>query len=80
MFLFNHFLGLHAFFFNQMETVCYTSSFIILLSNFYLKFFLGCAAFGILGPQLGIEPAAPAVEAWSPHHWTTREVLYLFFN
>ena len=30
---------------------------------------------GILVPQPGIEPIPPAVEVWSPYHWTTREVL-----
>ena len=25
-------------------------------------------------PQLGIEPALPAVEVWSPNYWTIREV------
>ena len=38
-------------------------------------FFFGCAAAcRILVPQPGIEPVPPAVEAWSPNHWTTREV------
>ena len=27
----------------------------------------------IVVPQLGIEPMPPAVEAWSPNHWTARE-------
>ena len=31
-------------------------------------------ACGILVPGPGIEPAPPALEAWSPNHWTTREV------
>ena len=29
---------------------------------------------GILAPRPGIEPVPPAVEAWSPNHWTAREV------
>ena len=29
---------------------------------------------GILVPQPGIELPPPAVEAWSPNHWTAREV------
>ena len=33
------------------------------------------AAFGILVPQPGIEPMAPAVEAWSLNPWTTGKVL-----
>ena len=36
--------------------------------------FYGHAACGILVPQPGIESVAPAVEAWSPNHWTAREV------
>ena len=32
------------------------------------------AACGILVPQPGIEPAPPALWAWSLNHWTTREV------
>ena len=28
---------------------------------------------GISVPQPGLEPMPPAVEAWSPNHWTTRE-------
>ena len=31
-------------------------------------------ACGILVPQPGIKPMAPAMEAWSPDHWATREV------
>ena len=31
------------------------------------------AACSILVPQPGIEPEPPAVEAWCPNHWTTRE-------
>ena len=34
-----------------------------------------CAACRVLVPQLGIEPAALAVKAWSPNHWTTRKLL-----
>ena len=32
---------------------------------------VGCR---ILVPRPGIEPGTPVVEAWSPKHWTTREV------
>ena len=28
----------------------------------------------ILVPQPRVEPLPPAVEAWSPNHWTAREV------
>ena len=34
-----------------------------------------CAACRVLVPQLGIEPAALAVKAWSPNHWTARKLL-----
>ena len=30
-------------------------------------------ACGILGPQSGIEPVLPAVEGWSPNHWSAGE-------
>ena len=41
----------------------------------------GGLTFGILVPQPRIRPQPPAVEAWSPYRWTTREVpnKYLFF-
>ena len=53
-----------------------SKSFIFL--NFY---FSGLMACGILVPWLGIEPAHPAEEAWSPNLWTTREVPnHLFFT
>ena len=39
---------------------------------------LSCsAACGILAPQPGMEPMAPAVELWSLHHWTSSEVPHL---
>ena len=41
-------------------------------------FFFGHAACGILVPQPGIEPAPPAVEAWSSNYWTAREVPGVF--
>ena len=31
-------------------------------------------ACGILVPRPGIKPIPPALGAWSPNHWTTREV------
>jgi len=27
----------------------------------------------LIVPQSGIKPVPPAVEVWSPNHWTTRE-------
>ena len=46
---------------------------------FILFYFIGHMACGIPVSQLGIEPASPAVEAWSLNHWTAREVLPLLF-
>ena len=37
------------------------------------------AACGILVHWPGIKPAPPAVEAWSPNHWTAREFPLSFF-
>ena len=39
-----------------------------------------CTACGILIPPPGIELTLHAVEVWSPHHWTTKEVPHLNFN
>ena len=45
-----------------------------------LDYFFGCVACGILVPRPGIEPVPPAVEAWSPNHWTVREFpIWIFF-
>ena len=41
-------------------------------SIYFILFF--AIAQGVFGPQPGIEPMPPAVEAWSLNHWTTREV------
>ena len=40
----------------------------------FFFFFFCHVACGILVPQPGIEPAAPAVRVLSPNHWTAREV------
>ena len=45
-----------------------------ILNLFSFIFWLCSAAWGILVPWPGIKPIAPAVEAWSLNHWTTREV------
>ena len=50
-------------------------SHIYLLFVLFLFLFFFCMACGILVPQPGIRPMPPALEAWSPDHWTTREVL-----
>jgi len=36
----------------------------------YYLFILACS---ILVPGPGTEPRSPAVKAWNPNHWTTRE-------
>ena len=40
----------------------------------FSMFIFGCMACGILVPQPEIEPALPALEAWSLSHWTSREI------
>ena len=43
----------------------------------FLFFFLPChIACGILVHRPGMEPVPPAVEAWSPNLWTSREVFW----
>ena len=42
--------------------------FVTILLLFYVLFFLGCKACGILAPWPGIEPLPPALEGW---FWTT---------
>ena len=37
-------------------------------------------ACGILIPRPGIKPMLPAVEAWSPNHWTAREFPCIFLR
>ena len=51
---------------------------LVIFKNSFLFFWPRPAACGILVPQPGIEPALPAVEAWSLNHWTTREVPIFF--
>ena len=47
---------------------------------FFFFFFWPCGmACGILVPQPGNEPGPAAMEAQSPNHWTTREVLRVYF-
>ena len=55
----------------------------LLLFLFYLFFWLCCMACGILVPRPRIEPVPPAVEAWSPNHWTARkfpDLAFLFLS
>ena len=47
----------------------------------FLNFF--CIAAGLardLSTPTGIKPVPPAVEVWSPNHWTTREVPIFCFK
>ena len=50
-----------------------TKFLILWLKEFFL--WPRCVACGILFRRPGIEPVPPAVEAWSPNHWTAREFL-----
>ena len=43
------------------------------LTTLWGIFWLCHIACGILVPRPGMEPRPPAVEVWSPNHWTFRE-------
>ena len=53
----------------------------VMLQPFVLPLLLlllfGRATRGIVVPRPGIEPVSPAMEGWSPNHWTAREFLVL---
>ena len=49
------------------------------VDSFCFSLFLYYVACIILGPQPGIEPITPPLQAWSLNHWTTREVLVCGF-
>ena len=49
-------------------------NFSILIFFFNLHFLAVWVAHEILVPWPEMEPLSPAVEAWSPNHWTTRKV------
>ena len=51
-----------------------SASFSLFIYIYLFIYWLHCTAYGILIPQPGIEPVSPTVEAWSPNHWTAREV------
>ena len=40
---------------------------------FIFRLWLRCTAYGILGPQPGIEPGSPALDMQSLNHWTVKE-------
>ena len=46
---------------------------------YFILFFFGSTACGILVPQPGIKAMPLAVEARSPNHWTAREVPLVSF-
>ena len=50
--------------------ICFS---VFLFLFLFFSFWPYCMACGIFVPQPGIESVPPAVEAWSPNHWTTRE-------
>ena len=47
--------------------------------RYFILFWPHCMACGILVPRPGIKPVPPAVEAWSPNHWSSREFPLLSF-
>ena len=48
---------------------------------FFISFYFGCVACGILVPRPGIEPRPSVVRAQSPNRWTEREFPgYLFLE
>ena len=54
--------------------VSITTCFFFLRVFFFFFFWSHCTTCGILVPQPEIKPVPPAVEVWSPNHWTVREV------
>ena len=56
---------------SMKPSIC-LSTYLSIYLFIYLPHRVAC---GNLVPQAGIEPAPPAVEAWSLNHWTTKEVL-----
>ena len=49
----------------------------LVFSSFFWPCYVAC---GILVPSPGIEHGTPAVEAWSPSYWTSREFLLVFYH
>ena len=47
----------------------------LVFSSFFWPCYVAC---GILVPSPGIEHGSPAVEAWSPNYWTSREFPLVF--
>ena len=64
----------------RSKFVIYVISISSLLQYFFFFFFWFChAACGILVPWTGTESMLPSVEAWSPNHWVTRKVPWLWY-
>ena len=53
--------------------------FVTILLLFYVLFFLGCKACGMLAPWPGIEPLPPCIGRLILNHWTTREFPWVHF-
>ena len=49
------------------------------LSLWFVWFLAVPCGFWDLVPRPEIEPVPPAVESWSPNHWTAREFPLMFF-
>ena len=64
--------------YSSVEETSIQRFFFVVVFNRFI-YWLHRAACGILIPQPGIEPAAPALEERSLNHWTTREVQYKAF-
>ena len=56
-----------------MESIV-NNTIVTLAQDFFLISWPLSAVSGILVPQPGVEPAPPALEAWSFNHLATREV------
>lgn len=73
-------LSSHAIF---HQVLCYISWNLLWPNQLFFIFILffppSCIACGITVPQQGIEPRPLTVKAWSPKHWTTRELPTFFF-
>ena len=72
--IFLFFVFLLLFPYNFLKLICCIFIFI----QFKKFSFFGHASCGILVPQPGIKPSPPAVETWSPNHWTARDPLGFF--
>ena len=60
-------------FFKNLLKFLFYFIFILFYFTLLFCFWPHRVACGILVPSPGIEPGPPAVETWSPNHWTARE-------